>query len=259
MKKTTLLHPARRHSGFTLIELLAVIAIIAILFSIGFYANGAIVKARNQMLDQTNLRSIYQATMAYTNDNKGFLPIGDDGSGQSGETTGQTNERGGQRGQIWINFIAPYLEHADRDDEIILDNEDEFDYAVLRSPQLEDERVRNQIAETTGDVIFGYGYNVYPRATGPRGAERGNPNAIGWGRPWRPFSINSITTQSSRIMYANSYDWHLQGGARAYDFWGEDGAFVVFFDGSVTQISQDDQVRYDLGLDSPQKFVRGSE
>ncbi len=261
MKKTTLLHPARRRRGFSLIELLTVIAIIAILVSIGFYANGAIVAARNKMIDQTNLRTIYQATMAYTNDNDGFLPVGDDGTGNDADAHGVTNQRGSQRGRIWVNFIAPYIEYMEGDEDTMIDEDGEFNYAVLRSPQLEDERVQDKIAETTVDVIFGYGYNVYPRATARNGQQRGHPNAIGWGNSvWKPYSVNSISSQTTRILFANAYDWHLAGdNVWGTDFWEEDGAFVVFFDGSVSQIPQDESELFELGIFFPQRFVRGSE
>ena len=66
----------RKHrSGFTLIELLVVIAIIGLLIGILLPALGRARRNAQQVKDSTQVRSIAQAMIAWTNDNKGVMPV----------------------------------------------------------------------------------------------------------------------------------------------------------------------------------------
>ncbi|HMO27290.1 MAG TPA: prepilin-type N-terminal cleavage/methylation domain-containing protein, partial [Tepidisphaeraceae bacterium] len=65
---------ARRRRGFTLVELLVVIGIIALLLSILLPTLGRAREAANTVKCLANLRSIGQAMMIYTTENKGAIP-----------------------------------------------------------------------------------------------------------------------------------------------------------------------------------------
>src|SRR4051794_26358149 len=60
--------------GFTLVELLVVIAIVAILIALLLPALSAIRSRSIELRCQTNLRSMGQAMILYTQDNRGFFP-----------------------------------------------------------------------------------------------------------------------------------------------------------------------------------------
>ncbi|MBB6428480.1 prepilin-type N-terminal cleavage/methylation domain-containing protein [Algisphaera agarilytica] len=71
-----MLEPSRHPRGFTIIELLVTIAIIAVLVAI---ATPAILKANTAAQEVkclTNIRSIGQATLLYTNDHTQNFPVG---------------------------------------------------------------------------------------------------------------------------------------------------------------------------------------
>ncbi|MGF1483899.1 MAG: type II secretion system protein [Opitutales bacterium] len=242
------------HGGFTLIELLAVIAIIGILFTLGFYANGAIGLARDKMLDRTNLSTLHKATALYAADNNGRMPVGDAGSASG-------------RGLIWINFIAPYIENAEVEDEKLTDVTMEDFLDVLSSPALDYEEVQERIEGSTVDTILGYGYNVYPLA---RDGSRGAPLAEWDGDPSKQSALvikmSAVKHQTNRVLFGNAYDWHLAGRGtagssfdRAYDMWGDmddASAHVVFYDGHVEAVTRE---IYDLAVDKPELLISRGE
>jgi prepilin-type N-terminal cleavage/methylation domain-containing protein/prepilin-type processing-associated H-X9-DG protein len=88
----------KRKQAFTLIELLAVIAIIAILFSVLMAALGAARSRSQNVVCLNNLRSLSVAVLLYANENGGRLPspLGTDSNG-------------------WESLIAPYLGYEGTD------------------------------------------------------------------------------------------------------------------------------------------------
>ena len=76
--------PNRRNRGFTLVELLVVIAIIAVLIAILLPILGKAKQAAQRTACMSNVRQLTTAFRMYTEDNKGFLPMGWPDSPQSG-------------------------------------------------------------------------------------------------------------------------------------------------------------------------------
>ena len=72
----------RRH-GFTLIELLVVISIIALLIGLLLPALAGAKKSANNLVCQTNVRSMIQAEIAYTNDHYGLFTSPDNSGAKS--------------------------------------------------------------------------------------------------------------------------------------------------------------------------------
>lgn len=72
----------RSHNAFTLIELLVVISIISLLISILLPALGAAREAAKRVQCLSGMRQISLAFPIYSNNNKGWLPVG------SGYTSG---------------------------------------------------------------------------------------------------------------------------------------------------------------------------
>jgi prepilin-type N-terminal cleavage/methylation domain-containing protein/prepilin-type processing-associated H-X9-DG protein len=85
-----------KKNAFTLIELLVVIAIIALLLSIVMPALKKAKKKANDIICRTNIKSLQLATILYTGDFAGKMPVYDLAEG------------------LWINLISDYLENVDK-------------------------------------------------------------------------------------------------------------------------------------------------
>lgn len=98
----------RKNSAFTLIELLVVISIIALLIAILLPALGAARSSARNTQCLSRMRSLGIATMAYTTDNKGLLPPGDNGPAGDPMVGGKLGD-----GEYYSGYLEDYLEIAD--------------------------------------------------------------------------------------------------------------------------------------------------
>lgn len=99
----------RRKSGFTLIELLVVISIIAVLMSIMMPALARVREQAKQVSCMSNMKSLAQAIMVYSNDYEGRYPL-----------SGGRDAAGGLWGAYpyspyWDARLLPYLGASDVD------------------------------------------------------------------------------------------------------------------------------------------------
>jgi prepilin-type N-terminal cleavage/methylation domain-containing protein len=89
---------ARVRHAFTLIELLVVIAIIGILAGLLLPVVGMIKESANKVACLNGLRQLSMAMVAYTTDNRGYLPWM-----ESGDPNAQVNG-------YWSGYLASYIE-----------------------------------------------------------------------------------------------------------------------------------------------------
>lgn len=240
----TLSKSTRGRQAFTLVELLVVVAIIATLAMLGVAGFKFTMSRAGTAKTIENMRQLAAATIAYTTDNNGFIPIGDEGAD-------------GGRGLIWINKIAPNLGFPELGDQPLnktRDGLDQWQYLLTKykdapficggfnGAELEKSK------KATGDAIGGIGYNEHPWQP-----SNGNANAfwnIGTGPYKAPPQLTAITFESSRCMYASSYDWHLYDSSRAYDRFGKNNAAMVFWDGSCRMVNK---LQFNRAIDRPDK------
>ncbi len=119
MKAIEISSPGRRYhhrGGFTLIELLVVISIIAVLIALLLPALAKAKEAANDTVCQTHIRSLCQATIIYSQENRDFLPAMFNTSGDlygPNPTFAALNK---SPAGIWpfeiITTMYPYLSHA---------------------------------------------------------------------------------------------------------------------------------------------------
>ncbi|NNM84466.1 MAG: type II secretion system protein [Phycisphaerales bacterium] len=96
--------------GFTLVELLVVITIIAILIALLLPALNSAENEANRVACQANMRTLSQAFISYTSNNKGYFPAaGDGGNPQAADWIYWQNA--GSR-PLNASRIAPYLGQA---------------------------------------------------------------------------------------------------------------------------------------------------
>lgn len=93
------LQAGRKHA-FTLVELLVVIGIIALLISILLPSLAKARQSANMVACLSNLRQIGQTLLLYTNDNKGYLPLG---AGPSTTATGAVYQT------LWVHEVSLVL------------------------------------------------------------------------------------------------------------------------------------------------------
>ncbi len=236
----------RQSHGFTLVELLVVITIIVVLAALSFTGYGFTMKKVQMTKTMENMRQLATGTLLYASDHNGFIPRGDEGADGGGL---------GGRGIIWINHIAPNIGYPELELQMLnksVDGMDQWTYLLTRyksAPFVCGALKDGELAitkKTTIDAIGGIGYNTSPLATSKLGQ---GPNNASWGAPSDPIPLSSVTFQSSRCMYASSYDWHLANtGTRAYNRFGKDKAAMVFWDGSSRLVSR---VEYDRTINTP--------
>ncbi|NLX06763.1 MAG: prepilin-type N-terminal cleavage/methylation domain-containing protein [Phycisphaerae bacterium] len=94
-------HSPPNAKAFTLIELLVVVAIIAVLVSILLPALASVRKRTKDLMCETNLRSLWQATLLYAQDNHDRLPPVPWTSAAWSEP--QHNQ------SFWVDQLVPYI------------------------------------------------------------------------------------------------------------------------------------------------------
>jgi len=213
--------PNRNRNAFTLVELLVVILIIATLAALSFTGYRFTLAKVAEAKTISNIRQLAVATISFTTDNNGFIPIGDHGADA-------------KRGLIWINEIAPNLGYTELIGQQLnqqRESLDQWTYLLTKyksAPFVCGALVGTELEiakRTTVDAIGGIGYNASPWTPNNGGA-----NAFwnkGEGAFKAPPQLIAVTNTSTRCMYASSYDWHLFGGARAYNRFGKNKAAMV--------------------------------
>lgn len=209
-------------------------------------------RARRAALDSFELHYVALSSFAAEN---GRLPAGDEG---------RSPETPGQRGIIWVNHLARYLDHPELEPGASNFHELTWEditgkYAkaawvcpgVLLKIFVPDSKAGlgkiqlDRIKAQTPDPIGGVGYNVKPSAPENKSA---NAN---WNTHWTDTTFNwaALSKMSWRGVFASSCDWHLEkGGARAYDRFGTNRAVMTFFDGSSRFVNR---TEFDKALDIP--------
>lgn len=236
-----------RASGFTLVELLVVILIIAVLSALGIAGFGATKKRMSMASTMESMRQLASGTYLYTQDNNGYIPRGDEGADGAGV---------GGRGIIWINHIGPNIGYPDIENEVLNKSRngmDQWTYLmttfkgapfVCQAFNKDEQAIARK---QTQDAMGGIGYNVRPQSSA---LNRGPANAS-WGSISALIPLSRITEQTTRCMYASSYDWHLEGtDKRAYNRFGKERAAMVFWDGSSRLVNRSE---YDRAIASPEK------
>jgi len=235
-------NPISLKKAFTLVELLVVIVIIAALAALSSVGYRSIMASARESKSLGNMRQLAIATIASAGDNNGFIPLGDKGSG-------------GGRGIIWINVIAPNLGFSELADQPLnrpRDGMDQWTHLLTKykdAPFVCSGFVKEEIDKAkaaTRDAIGGIGYNASPWLP-----TNGNANSfwnVGTGAFKAPVQLSSINRESSRCMYASSYDWHLFDSARAFNRFGRNKAAMVFWDGSARFVNR---IEFNRAIENP--------
>lgn len=200
---------SRSVAGFTLVELLTVIAILGVLVAIVVPVVGKVRENGRQAVCVSNLRQIMGATLLYSQDNNGAMPlvVGPASLGES---------------RRWATQIQPYLNPMAEARSI-------DPMSVFRCPGDEVERTSAAAADSTW---CSYGLNIRVHVAGnvnntaqKRFAAIVNPGrTILYGDVW--YQANTVFQSHSLLQFIGDY----HGGGR--------GSNYVFADGHVAFMTQ---------------------
>jgi len=201
-------------AGFTLIELLVVISIIAILAAMLLPAIGLVRTQAKSMSCSSNLRQIGMAIYAYGDDCEGLVPD----SCRAG---------GGYTTIHWGDFIAEYLETARSSNgtgQIVINTKT----VLANCPTF----------KAQNGQFIGYGMNWNQELPNDTTTNRWNYNDVfapGTDNR-RHFVLNRITHKSSRMLIADSNDYHTLSVVMNYKRHGT-SFNALFVDGHVQSLT----------------------
>ncbi|MEM8781556.1 MAG: type II secretion system protein [Planctomycetota bacterium] len=228
-----LMRPARtRNAAFTLIELLVVIGIIAVLVAILVPVLGNARDAGKAAVCLSNLRSLSQATLAYSADYRQRVP-------QPGNENSLSTQQ--QRDALWFNALDPYLGQVVSDGTAADRNYDTYkqDPVYLELPvDPVDGQSNDQTDVRTIKMNVFFGHDPIPGLdpTAELGPKAGDAVAF--------YKLTDVSQASETVLYADGrgHDTpNADGGVDADDFAMNetylglrhgDGANLGFVDGS---------------------------
>lgn len=194
--------PHRNHSqrAFTLVELMVVIAIISILMSIVL---PGLRNARHRALDvrcKSTLRSISNASFAWSIDHYGMALIG-----QRGNPPGA---------RFWMHLVSPYL------------GREVSDEIAMR---------RGFHCPVTDGTLWSWGYAINGRPGLPNDNRQNRDTPAAW---THVFMLDGIERASARLQFVDASEWHINNDilhvASPRHLLGREALHnVAFYDGSV--------------------------
>lgn len=203
--------------GFTLIELMVVIAIIMVLAMLLSASVPRIREQSRNVICISNLRQIAMATIAYTDDHNGIVPL------MASKWNPVTKSLLTNGDFMWHQSLVPYIltQHQGRLDQNSASAQlsDTMRFGVLTCPTWKFGFAKRYGASASwhaGGVVWhktGYGMNGGLQRAGESGYKRNywHPTAGWFSYLFTNFHLDGITYPSQRVLIGDSTDWHLVG------------------------------------------------